>query len=75
MRAASGFELAREIKKEGGETLVVFVSGNPELVFDCFDCHPFSFVRKSGDEMFFRELKKACGDIAAFFNHSIRSAY
>ena len=79
MSGANGFDLAREIKKERTDALVVFVSDRHELVFDCFDCHPFSFVRKSGDELFCRELERTCRDIADHFKRKkiveIRNVY
>lgn len=68
MGEMNGFDLAREIKKESCEVLIVFVTDRHELVFDCFDCHPFSFVRKSGGEQVRRELERTCRDICCFFN-------
>ena len=71
MPGMSGFDLADAIKKECGDTLIVFVSERQELVFDSFDYNPFSFVRKSEDELFSRELEKVCRRITTSFRQKI----
>ena len=66
MPGVSGFDIAKEIKKERRDALVVFVSGKPDLVFESFDYHPFSFVRKSAGDDLDRELRKVCEGVVSY---------
>ncbi|MBQ6678140.1 MAG: response regulator transcription factor [Clostridia bacterium] len=63
MPGTTGFDIAKEIKKERRGPLVVFVSCKQELVFDSFDYHPFSFVRKNAGDEFRTELTNVCRGI------------
>ena len=69
MPGVSGFDIASEIKKERGGALVIFVSGKQELVFESFDYHPFSFVRKNAGADFEAELRKVCEGVVSFLVH------
>lgn len=56
MPGTSGFEVAKEIRKTGVETYLVFVTAKDDLVFDSFDYYPFQFIRK--EELFEPDLSK-----------------
>lgn len=43
----SGFELAKELERRSGETVIVFVSSYDQLVYDSFEYSPFRFLRKN----------------------------
>lgn len=47
MPELSGFDLASQMSMRRGETQVVFVSNNENMVFDSYDYSPLWFVRKS----------------------------
>ena len=68
MPEVSGFDIAKEIKKERRDALVIFVSGKPDLVFESFDYHPFSFVRKSAGDDLDVELRKVCEGVVSFLS-------
>ena len=65
MPGVSGFDIADEIKKERGGALIIFVSGKQELVFESFDYHPFSFVRKNAGADFETEVRKVCEGVVS----------
>lgn len=67
MPGVSGFEIAEEIKKEKRGTVIVFVSGKHELVFESLDYHPFSFIRKNTGDGLVRDLGKVAAEIVADF--------
>ncbi len=46
MPETNGIDICREFRRNGGNSLVVFISNKEELVFQSFDVQPFRFVRK-----------------------------
>ncbi len=70
MPSVSGFEIAAEIQKACKSSFIVFVSCKQELVFESFDYHPFSFVRKSTGENLRASIAKVCSSIAAALKQS-----
>ena len=70
MPSVSGFEIAAEIQKEQKGAFIVFVSGKQELVFDSFDYHPFSFVRKNTGDNLRASITKVCSSISAALKQS-----
>ena len=79
MPGITGFGIAEEIKKENPGTLIVFISARHEFVFDSFDYHPFSFVRKDIGGILLPDLKKVCDGLVADFRQNkaitVRDAY
>ncbi len=63
MPGVSGFEIADRIRKERVGSLVIFVSAKQELVFESFDYHPFSFIRKNSGGDFDADIRKVCGSV------------
>ena len=47
MPTINGFEICKTLKTWEKETLVVFISGQEELVFQSFEVQPFCFIRKN----------------------------
>ena len=47
MQGIDGFETAKVLKEEYNSCFVIFVTSHSELVYKCFDFHPFHFVRKN----------------------------
>lgn len=48
MPRLGGYELAGYIQENGLDTILIFLSGQEQLVFQAFEYRPFRFVRKSG---------------------------
>ena len=70
MPSVSGFGLAAEIREAKRGVFIVFVSGKQELVFESFDYHPFSFVRKSSGENLRASISKVCSSIVSAMKQS-----
>lgn len=47
MPQISGLEIAKEMKQLQQKSLLIFVTNQDALVFETFQYHPFSFIRKS----------------------------
>lgn len=47
MPEMDGIEVARRIKDISFDTTIIFLSEKENLVFECFEVHPFGFIRKS----------------------------
>lgn len=47
MPEMNGIEVARRIKDISFDTSIIFLSEKENLVFECFEVHPFGFIRKS----------------------------
>lgn len=47
MPETDGITFAKELRANKINTSVVFISSLEEKVFDCFEVHPFSFIRKT----------------------------
>ncbi|MBO4413417.1 MAG: response regulator transcription factor [Clostridia bacterium] len=67
MPGVSGFEIAGEIKQMRKKTVIVFVSGKHELVFESLDYHPFSFIRKGSGDVLLSDLGKVAAGIVRDF--------
>lgn len=50
MPGQDGFQVAKTINKEYGESIIVFCSNHNELVYDSFEYQPFWFLRKEDYE-------------------------
>lgn len=46
LNGEDGIEFAKELRKKGDETDIIFVSSCEERVFEAFAVHPFGFIRK-----------------------------
>lgn len=46
MPRVGGFDIAKSLREDFSECLIVFVTSHAELVFDSLDFQPFNFVRK-----------------------------
>ena len=64
MPKMNGLELARILREQREEIPLVFVSAREEYVFQSFEVHPFSFVRKS---RFKQDMEKAVCDLSRRF--------
>ena len=47
MPRMNGFDLARILCKEFEDTIIIFMSGYDNFVYDCFEFAPFAYLRKS----------------------------
>lgn len=56
MPKKSGFEIAREIRKNSERTYIIFITYHCSLVYDSLDFRPFDFVPKCPNELFNMKL-------------------
>lgn len=61
MPQINGIDLAEQICQKNPQTMIVFVSGKEEYVFQSFRVHPFCFVRKA---YFQEDMARVIRDIA-----------
>ena len=60
MTGMDGMETARKLREDGCESVIVFVTGVPDYVFDAFDVHAFHYLIKPvSDEKLRDVLEKA----------------
>ena len=64
MPKMNGLELARILREQKEEVPLIFVSAKEEYVFQSFEVHPFSFIRKS---RFKQDMEKAVCDLSKRF--------
>lgn len=62
---ADGIETARRLRRHQEDTLLIFVSGLRETVFDALDLHPFHFLLKPLDPDRFRRTYREARKAAA----------
>lgn len=72
MPEISGLEIAKELTSEKGLPLLIFVTNHDELVYDSFEYHPFSFIRKS---CFDQEIEKVLRDAGKYMESLKRRFY
>lgn len=64
MDGMNGIETAKMLREKQGETVLIFVTGNREYVFDALDLYAFHYLLKPVDERKFREvLEKAAEEV------------
>ena len=60
MPKKSGMEVARELRKDGGKTILIFITAIEEYVFQAFDVGAFHYlVKPLSSDKFEEVLKKA----------------
>ena len=65
MEGMNGIEAARSLREKQGDTVLVFVTGIRDYVFDAFDLYAFQYLLKPIDERKFAEvLEKAAREAA-----------
>lgn len=65
MDGMDGIEVARTLREEQDEIVLIFVTGNREYVFEALDLYAFHYLLKPVDESKFREvLVRAAGEVA-----------
>lgn len=52
-----GFEAARLIKTEAEKTHIIFITTESNLVYECFDYHPYYFIPKGKPEYLAKKLR------------------
>lgn len=72
MPEISGLEIAKELTIEKGIPLLIFVTSHDELVYESFEYHPFSFIRKS---CFDQEIEKVLRDAGEYLESLKRQFY
>lgn len=58
MEGADGIETARELRRQQEETILIFITGMKEYVFEAFDVSAFHYLLKPLDEKKFQEVLK-----------------
>lgn len=58
MEGADGIETARELRRQQEETVLIFITGMKEYVFEAFDVSAFHYLLKPLDEKKFQEVLK-----------------
>ena len=66
----SGFDLAKEIRKQGGQVYIIFVSAKRDLVFDSFEYNPFYFICKSDAETLKSDLTHVIDKLTVLMGNS-----
>ena len=56
MEGMNGIEAARSLREKQGDTVLVFVTGIKDYVFDAFDLYAFQYLLKPIDEEKFAEV-------------------
>lgn len=56
MDGLNGIETARKLRKENAQTILIFITGIREYVFEAFDVHAFHYLLKPIEEKKFREV-------------------
>jgi DNA-binding LytR/AlgR family response regulator len=56
MEGMNGIEAARSLREKQGDTVLVFVTGIRDYVFDAFDLYAFQYLLKPIDEDKFAEV-------------------
>ena len=65
MEGMNGIEAARSLREKQGDTVLVFITGIKDYVFDAFDLYAFQYLLKPIDERKFAEvLEKAAREAA-----------
>ena len=65
MPGLSGFDIARRLRFEGSDCIIVFVTSHAELVYDSFDFQPFNFIRKSSGLPLEKSIPKIADKLSA----------
>lgn len=58
MPGADGFDVAKEIRKNSKNTIIIFVTSKDELVYDSFEFMPFCFIRKDNIKSIKQNIEK-----------------
>ena len=65
MEGMNGIEVARNLRKQQGDTILIFITGIKDYVFDALDLYAFQYLLKPVDEGKFAEvLKRAVREAA-----------
>lgn len=69
MDGLNGIEVGKKIKEKNPECEIIFVTSNPEYVFESFDANPFYYIVKPVDEEILKtQLDKIIEKIGFFEN-------
>ena len=64
MDGINGIDTAKAIREKNGETVIIFITGIKEYVFDAFDVAAFHYLLKPvEEEKFFRVLERAIEEV------------
>lgn len=65
MPGISGIELAKTIRNENKECIIIFITSHEEYIYDAFDVRAFNFIKKPIDEKRFNNiLQKAICELS-----------
>ena len=56
MEGMNGIEVARNLRKQQGDTILIFITGIKDYVFDALDLYAFQYLLKPLDERKFAEV-------------------
>ena len=66
MEGMNGIEVARNLRKQQGDTILIFITGIKDYVFDALDLYAFQYLLKPLDEIRFGDVfRRAAEKIAA----------
>ena len=66
----SGFEIAKAVRQQNEETLLIFVTSQDALVYNSLDYRPFQFVRKGKSDSVTTELAAVTRKLVHYFREN-----
>ena len=66
----SGFEIAKAVRQQTEETLLIFVTSQDALVYNSLDYRPFQFVRKGVSDSVIAELAAVTRKLVHYFREN-----
>lgn len=70
MPGQSGFDIAKAVRQQNEETLLIFVTSQDALVYNSLDYRPFQFVRKGTSDSVTTELAAVTHKLVHYFREN-----